>query len=565
MSASSTCTDDPIRCRTTGVAHRAASLCHRAPTDGSTSLLNRYCTFGRMLTAETPLSTVVVVTAPPSDGVRSVVLRSGVYADSVRLMQVSRDVGATEGVSAVLVAMATPLNLELAANMGLAPDEDASPEQLLVAIRATDDDALAAATAAVDVALAARERSTAAAATVPLRTIGAGLAELAAGAEALAIVSVPGQYAVAEAADAVAARRSVLVFSDGVPVEHEVLLKRTAHDAGVLVMGPDCGTAIVSGVALGFANVVRPGPVGLVAASGTGAQQVSCLLDAAGVGVSHVLGVGGRDLSAAVGGLATLDALAALDADPATERVLLVSKPPAASVAEAVDAAAQQLSVPVRSAVLSPETPDLTAAVEGLLRDMGYDVPVWPSRPGPAVSAVPGATLKGLYSGGTLADEAMLLAAPTLGDIRSNTPLRPELALGDDLFAPGHVVIDFGDDALTVGRAHPMIDPTLRLEAIAAVASGDEPAVPVLDVVLGYGADPDPAAALEPALTAAREAAEFPLPVVVALIGTEADPQGWSRQADALQAAGAAVFSSNAQATRYALHLLDTDLLGASS
>jgi len=474
-------------------------------------------------------------------------------------MQVSRAVGALPGVSGVIVAMATPLNLELADTMGLAPDEPTSPEQLLIAVRAEDDGSLAAAVAAVDAAMAERERSTGTAAAVPQRTIGAGLDELLPDGPALAIVSVPGQYAVAEAADAIAAGRSVLVFSDGVPVEHEVALKRAAHDAGVLVMGPDCGTAIVSGVALGFANVVRPGPVGLVAASGTGAQQISCLLDMAGVGVSHVLGVGGRDLSEAVGGLATLDALAALDADPATERVLLVSKPPAPSVAAAVAAAADELTVPVRSAVLSPETPDLTAAVEALLTDMGMDVPTWPSRPGPAESAVPGATLKGLYSGGTLADETMLLAAPALGDIRSNTPLKPELALGDDLFAAGHVVIDFGDDALTVGRAHPMIDPTLRLEAIAAVAAGNEPAVLLLDVVLGYGADPDPAAALEPALTAAREAAEFPLPVVVALIGTEGDPQGWSRQADALEAAGAAVFASNAAATRYAL-----DLLGAS-
>jgi FdrA protein len=167
--------------------------------------------------------------------------------------------------------------------------------------------------------------------------------------------------------------------------------------------------------------------------------------------------------------------------------------------------------------------------------------------------------LKGLYSGGTLADEAMLLAAPVLGDIRSNTPLRPELDLGTDLSAKGHVVIDFGDDALTVGRAHPMIDPTLRLEAIASLAASGEPAVLLLDVVLGYGADPDPAGALVPALTAARATAGN-LPVVVALIGTEADPQGWSRQADALAAAGAAVFSSNSAATRYAI-----DLLGASS
>jgi FdrA protein len=390
---------------------------------------------------------------------------------------------------------------------------------------------------------------------VPVRTIGAGLAELTDG-PALAIVSVPGQYAVAEAADAIEAGRSVLVFSDGVPVEHEVALKRAGHDAGVLVMGPDCGTAIVSGVALGFANVVRSGPVGLVAASGTGAQQVSCLLDAAGVGISHVLGVGGRDLTDAVGGLATLDALAALDADLATERVLLVSKPPAPSVAQSVTAAADELSVTVHPATLSPETPDLTAAVEALLRDMGREVPPWPSRPGPAEAPVPGAALKGMYVGGTLADEAMLLAAPALGDIRSNIPLRPELDLGTDLFAPGHVVVDFGDDALTVGRAHPMIDPTLRLEAIEALAGGDEPAVLLLDVVLGYGADPDPAFALGPALMAARDTAGYPLPVVVALIGTEADPQGWSRQADALEAAGAAVFASNAAAVRYALALL---------
>src|SRR4051812_32083338 len=472
-------------------------------------------------------------------------------------MQVSREIGDRPGVTAVLVAMATPLNLELAAGMGLAPGGEAKPDQLLIALTATDDAELTAAVAAVEAALAHREKS-GDAQTIPARTIGAGL--LDAPDPTLAIISVPGPYAAAEAADAIAAGRSVLIFSDGVPVEHEVALKFAAHDAGVLVMGPDCGTAIVSGLALGFANVVRRGAVGLVAASGTGAQQVSCLLDMAGVGVSHVLGVGGRDLSEAVGGLATFDAMAALDADPATERVLLVSKPPAPSVAGRIEEAAEGLATPVRSAALSPESPDLTAAVEALLRDLGHDVPTWPSRPGTGERLAPGAVLKGLYSGGTLADEVMLLAMPALGDIRSNTPLRPELDLGTDLFAPGHVVVDFGDDALTVGRAHPMIDPTLRLEAIAAVASSDEPVVLLLDVVLGYGSDPDPSASLGPALAAAREAAEQPLPVVVALVGTEADPQGWSRQADALAAAGAAVFASNSAATRYAL-----GLLGASS
>jgi FdrA protein len=493
--------------------------------------------------------------ADPAPGARSVSLRSGVYADSVRLMQVSREVGGRDGVRAVLVAMATPLNVELAAGMGLAPDAPAAPDQLLVGVAAADDGALAGALAAVDAALAARERPAGSGAAVAPRTVRAGLDAVPDG-EALAVVSVPGPYAALEAADAVAAGRSVLVFSDGVPVEQEVALKRAARAAGVLVMGPDCGTAIVSGLALGFANAVRRGPVGVVAASGTGAQQVACLLDAAGVGVSHVLGVGGRDLTAAVGGLATLDALAALDADPATERVLLVSKPPAPGVAEAVADAAARLATPVRSAVLSPQSPDLTAAVEALLADLGRPVPEWPSRAGAGDAAAPGAVLKGLYAGGTLADEAMLLAAPVLGDVRSNTPLRPELDLGTDLSAPGHVVVDFGDDALTVGRAHPMIDPTLRLEAISTLAARREPAVLLLDVVLGHGADPDPAASLVPALTAARR--HVPLPVAVALVGTEADPQVWSRQADALAAAGAAVFASHAAAVRHALGLVES-------
>ncbi|GHE09962.1 FdrA family protein [Klenkia taihuensis] len=483
-----------------------------------------------------------------SDSVH-VSLRSGVYADSVKLMQVSKAVGARDGVTAVLVAMATPLNLELAAGMGLAPDEDAKPDQLLVALRAVDDAELAAAVTAVEVALTAREERGSADA-IPPRTVGFALAEEAE--TPLAVVSVPGPYAVAEAMDAVAAGRSVLVFSDGVPVEHEVALKAAAHEAGVLVMGPDCGTAIVGGVALGFANVVRPGPVGLVAASGTGAQQVSCLLDMAGVGVSHVLGTGGRDLSAAVGGRATLDALAMLDADDATERVLLVSKPPAPEVAQEVGRTAAGLATPFSSAALSPDSPDLTAAVEALLQDMGADVPTWPSRPGADREVPEGAVLKGFYSGGTLADEAMLVAAPVLGDVRSNTPLKPELDLGADFGAAGHVVVDFGDDALTVGRAHPMIDPTLRLEAIAGLAASGEPAVLLLDVVLGYGADPDPAGALVPAIR------DLPFPVVVGLVGTEGDPQGWSRQADALAAAGAHVFASNSAATRFAV-----DLIGA--
>jgi FdrA protein len=296
-----------------------------------------------------------------------------------------------------------------------------------------------------------------------------------------------------------------------------------------------------------------------VAASGTGAQQVMCLLDAAGIGVSHCLGVGGRDLSAAVRGRSTRQALAALAADPATTSIIVVSKPPAPEVLEEVQAYAATLGKPVHWATLGQGRPDLTAATEAALSADGAPAPQWPSWPGKAPEGpVPGA-LRGLFCGGTLADEAMLVAGAALGPIRSNIPLSPELALGADLRSDSHVVIDFGDDGLTQGRAHPMIDPTLRLERIAAESEDPTCGVLLLDLVLGYGAHPRPADELAEAITAAVARAADDgreLPVVVSLTGVENDPQGLTACATTLQSAGASVFLSNAQATRHALSLL---------
>jgi FdrA protein len=394
----------------------------------------------------------------------------------------------------------------------------------------------------------------------PPRTLGAAVSRSGA---TLALVSVPGQYATAEALDAIAVGVSVMLFSDNVPVTDEVLIKDAAARAGVLVMGPDCGTAVVGGVALGFANVVTRGTVGLVAASGTGAQQVMALLDAAGVGISHCLGVGGRDLSAAVGGRSTRQAMAALAADEATESIVVVSKPPAPDVLAELRRYAAGLGKPVHWATLGPGRPDLTAAVEAVLESGGRAVPPWPHwspETSEELREHQGGFLRGLFCGGTLADEAMLVAGAQLGGIRSNIPLSEELALGADLRAANHVVIDFGDDALTRGRAHPMIDPSLRIERIAAEAADPTCGVLLLDLVLGHGAHPDPAPELAAAIGSARSVAakgNRDLPVVVSMTGTSADPQGLSRCAEVLAASGATVFLSNAQATRHAVRLLN--------
>jgi FdrA protein len=452
-------------------------------------------------------------------------LRTGTYADSVTLLQVSRQVQQLTGVETAQVAMATPLNVEVLERMGFAVPGEATVNHLVVAIRLADDADIDAVRAEVDRVLAESRRQVAGPTEdTPPRTTTTALRREPG---ALVLVSVPGASATVEAMDALESGSDVMVFSDNVPLDQEVALKRYAASRDLLVMGPDCGTAVVDGLGLGFANVVSPGPVGIVAASGTGCQQVLALLDHAGVGVTTAYGVGGRDLSAEVGGLATRTALARLDRDPSVELALLISKPPADDVAGDLATYTESLETPVRLALLGTGRPDLTAATEDLLRDLGRDVPAWPvvgeSRP------ATGTRLHGLFVGGTMKQEAEVLAT----------------AAGVDA-----ELIDFGDDEYTTGRAHPMIDPTLRLERLVEVATDDDTGVILLDVVLGHGAEEDPAASLAPAITGVRP------PVVVTVVGTAHDPQGLDRQVAALAEAGAQVHLSNAGATRHALEIL---------
>jgi len=489
-----------------------------------------------------------------SAGLDHVELRQGQYYDSVTLMRASRTVAETAGVLQALVAMATPLNVELAEGLGFVVPQ-AVPADLLVAVRAADQSGLDAGIEALTAFLSARSTSSRIEMDEDSRpaTVGAALEDSDA---TLALISVPGPYAAIEAFDAVAAGRNVMIFSDGVSIGDEIALKKAGRESGVLVMGPDCGTAIVGGIALGFANAVRRGPVGIVAASGTGAQQVSSLLDIAGVGVSHLLGLGSRDLSGPVGGLGAELALTALEADPDTDLIVLVSKPPDPEVARHVHELTESFATPVQFALQGPGRPDLTQATELALRTLGTKVPIWPVI-GPAQHPGGPAELHGYFAGGTLAAETLLLAeelAPISANLGADA-----MPAGQALAGGSHVVIDYGEDELTSGRAHPMIDPTLRLEQIARLGeSGGANVVLLVDVVLGYGAEPDPAHALAPALRAAsRRMSErgADLSMVVSLCGTEADPQRWSCQAKLLADAGAQVFASNAQAARQAIRL----------
>ena len=469
-------------------------------------------------------------------------VRSGAYRDSVSLMVLSRDIASRPDVTRALVAMATDLNLSMARDLGFDVPGSPSPQDMLVAIEAPDDDAAVAARDALDAALQRQPGAAASGTTTDPAPPTIGAAVRRTPEATLALVSTPGRVAAIDAADALANGLDVMIFSDNVTLEDEVALKRMAAASGLLVMGPDCGTAVVDGVGLGFANVVRPGPVAIVAASGTGAQHVMALLDACDVGVRHCLGVGGRDLGERVGALSTLEALDRLDADPDVEVIVLVSKPPSPAVGEAVREHVDRLRTPVVLGYLGPGLPDLTETAMQVCSRVGavWVTPErWGDAGGPPVVA---GHLRGLFCGGTLCTEAMLVVSPVLGLVPSNVPLAGHPVLGPDLRSDGHVFIDFGDDALTAGRPHPMIDPALRLERLVAELADPACTAVLLDVVLGLAAHPDPATDLVGVIADSRK------PVVATLVGTRDDPQGLATTADRLHESGAIVHTSNAAA-----------------
>jgi FdrA protein len=559
-------------------------------------------------------------------------VRRGTYHDSVTLMQVSRQAEGLPGVEAAAAVAATPVNLELLARQGFAVDEGGlGPSDLVVCVRAADEAAADRAVEQVAALLAGAGRGGS----------GAGPGD---GAEAapprslraaarrdpdlnLAVLSVPGRHLHYEIAEALRAGLHVFCFSDGLDPAAEAARKRDAAERGLLLMGPDCGTAIIDGVGLGFANAVRRGPVGVVGASGTGIQEVTCLLDAAGVGISHAIGVGGRDLSPEVGGIMTLRALDLLAADDTTERLVVISKPPDPEVARRVADAAATTGKPAvlafpgladppplpagvafagsleaaaawaigggggaggRTGAGAAAVGGAGAAAEGGPADVPHPRPPVPGPPvgepsptpaggapvvhsppadpppapadppsvnpppGPAAAPTPGA-IRGLFSGGTLCYEAMAVVAGVVGRVASNIPLRAEWRLADPHRSEGHTFVDFGDDAMTEGRAHPMIDPGLRNERFGREAADPETGVVVLDVVLGHGAHPDPAGELAPLVERALADRPGGLTVVVSLCGAAGDPQGLEGQAAALRAAGALVTRSSARAARLAL------------
>ncbi|HEY5901627.1 MAG TPA: acyl-CoA synthetase FdrA, partial [Anaerolineales bacterium] len=368
------------------------------------------------------------------------------------------------------------------------------------------------------------------------------------------LVSVPGRFATGVAREALEHGRHVFLYSDNVSLEDELALKETARKKALLVMGPDCGTAVINGVGLGFANRLRRGPVGLVGASGTGLQAVTSRIDSLGSGVSHALGTGGRDLKSEIGGITARQALDLLGRDPQTEVIVLVSKPPASEVAAALLRQAAAARKPIVIDFIGYPPPGRRLGnlhfAAGLEDAADLAVSLLSSRAEQAPASEPASGyLRGLFSGGTLAYEALLALQAMLGPVFSNAPITVEQKLSDPFHSREHTIVDLGGDEFTVGRLHPMMDNDLRIRRMRQEAADPQTGVILLDVVLGEGSHPDPAAELAPAISSLRGSsrAEF----VILLVGTEADPQGLASQEERLTAAGGVVFRSLSDAAAY--------------
>lgn len=491
------------------------------------------------------------------------------YRDSVSLMQLSSRLNVREGIEQASAVMATEANIKLLCDVGLLESTvESRPNDLLIVIRGQDD-ALEAAMAEVEASLNAKESGgDGEVAKIPPRSIEMALHETPT--SNLVLISTPGVYAAAESMKALRLGLHVMMFSDNVTVEQEKVLKRYAREHDLMVMGPDCGTAIINGIPLGFANVVRRGEIGLVAASGTGLQQVTCLIDRLGKGISQAIGTGGHDLSQDIGGITMLQGIEALAADPETTIIVLISKPPAPDVAESVLATAACCGKPIIANFLGAERNDVqwdNVHAARTLEDAAHMAvalandtapKAFPKSIDPKLARREAAKfmkgqkyIRGLYSGGTFCYEALLLLRDEIGSIYSSTPLQSELALRDVWSSHQHTVIDLGDDVFTRGRPHPMIDQGLRNERILSEAADPEVAVILLDVVLGYGANDDPTAEIVPVICKAQtEAANNGRYVsfVSHVCGTTGDPQDLSHQEARLREVDVILAQSNAQA-----------------
>ncbi|MBO3079058.1 acyl-CoA synthetase FdrA [Mammaliicoccus sciuri] len=500
------------------------------------------------------------------------IIKENTYQDSIVLMLLSNKLSAIDGINQVSIMMGTPANKDIFKSSGLGTDEleAAKPNDIIIVVDTENEEKVEEVNQEVEAELKGKGESEDQSQKQNEASNWNRALELANNPN-LALISIPGQYAAMEAETALKNNLNVFMFSDNVAKEDEVRLKEMAHDKGLLVMGPDCGTGIIHSLPLAFTNTVNEGNIGVVGASGTGIQEVTTIIDREGKGVTNAIGTGGRDLSTEVGAITMLDSIKALNADPKVKVITVISKPPAKEVEEKVLNLLRNIEKPIVTLFLGSkpeyteanihhaytleeaarvsvqlsngETPQFSTAIQSDINIKFAD-----NQDG----------VKGYYSGGTLASEAAMLLKDTLGD--NSDAETPE---GFSYKGGHHEIIDLGDDIYTQGRPHPMIDPSKRIEMLEQSADDPSTAIIMLDNVIGYGSHDDMASELAPTIQKVLDKAQsegHSLAVLATVVGTEHDHQGYDKQVNILKKAGAIVCETNNQMVTTALHLLGKDV-----
>lgn len=506
------------------------------------------------------------------------VVRPNEYYDSVFLMGVNKRLGENEGVLQTAVLMGSENNKRLLADIGIQEDEidTATPNDLIVGVVAESQDIIEAVFNNLNHYFTAQVVDVGAARFQSLDD-----ALDARKSANLAVLSIPGDYVYREAQLALEAGLHTFIFSSNVSVDEELRLKQFAAGKKLLVMGPDCGTSLLGGAGIGFANAVRQGSIGAIGPSGTGLQEFTTLVHHAGGGISHAIGTGSRDLSQEIGGITTLMALDALEKDPGTEVIAIISKPPDEKVLKVVLKRIEDCTKPVLGCFFGIEEvgdslPDefhlvrnIDEVVELSIKLVSGDDPVAMEKVGDRVGDManeirgtlsPGQQyIRGLFAGGTFCYQSQQIMLEAGLDVFSNAPIERSTRLAHLEESRGHTLIDMGDEVYTLGRPHPMIDGTMRAQRILMEGRDSDVAVLLLDIVLGYNASIDPVGELLSSIVESKEARRKrgeELVVVASICGTEGDPQDVPIQRKHLEDAGVIVFMSNVKATRFCTELI---------
>lgn len=494
-------------------------------------------------------------------------IKKNTYQDSVNLMLLSSKLSSMEGIEKVSIMMGTPANKDIFMNTGMYVDylEEAGPNDICIVVDTINEELVSVVAKELDSFIKEQSSSSSKSKIRTSRTLDGALKYIE---DAnLALISVPGEYAAQEANRALDRDMNVFMFSDNVSLEDERQLKEKAQDKGLIVMGPDCGTGIISSIPLAFANVVEKGNIGIIGASGTGIQEVSTIISRNNFGISHAIGLGGRDLSEHIGAISAIKAIEMLNNDDSTDVIVFISKPPAPAIRDKVVEILNKIDKKVVAIFIGEKPKENTENIvyTWTLEETAKEaIRLAQNSPSRLKEIVPNIdTIKensgqrkiaGLYCGGTLAAEAAMIIRDYYG-IEDDGCHEDGFMLKYD----GHEIIDFGDDKYTKGRPHPMIDPSTRVDAIKSISNKDDVAVVLLDNVIGYGSNEDMAGAIAPAIKEVineKNIKKQEIVFVASVCGTEQDPQIYTKQVETLEEAGVIVVDNNAQATFTTINII---------